>query len=153
MTLARRIEPEWLDELPADNARAIHSRRDLRRINGLMLQTAIMARLLTRYQGKSPPKRIVELGAGDGTFMLGVARRLAARWPGVALVLVDRQAIVSDATRRALRGLGSDFARRQAVDAPKNAREMKLAGEAAARGNLLDAESRPRQKSSGLLQS
>jgi len=106
MTLARRIEPEWLDELPADNARAIHSRRDLRRINGLMLQTAIMARLLTRYQGKSPPKRIVELGAGDGTFMLGVARRLAARWPGVALVLVDRQAIVSDATRRALRGLG-----------------------------------------------
>jgi hypothetical protein len=105
MNLPRRVEPEWLDELPADNARAIHSRRDLKRLNALMLQTAIMSRLLAKYRGNTPPRRIVELGAGDGTFMLSVARRMAVRWPGIALILVDRQNIVTDATRRALRAL------------------------------------------------
>jgi hypothetical protein len=107
MILTRSVEPEWLDELPPDDFRAMRSRRDLKRINAWMLQTRIMARLLVRYRSE-PPKRIIELGSGDGTFMLNVARRLASRWPGVTLTFLDRQDIVSKATREALHKLGWD---------------------------------------------
>ena len=102
----RRLEPEWLDELPADDPRAIRSRRDLKRINGWMLQASIMTRLLLAYRNGPPPRRIVELGAGDGTFMLAVARRLAKRWPHVTLTFVDRQSIVTPKTQDAFRRLG-----------------------------------------------
>jgi hypothetical protein len=104
MSLIRSVEPELLDELPPEDARAARSRRDLRRINGWMRQTAIMARLFSKY-AVAPPKRIIELGSGDGTFMLGVARRLASRWPDVRLVLLDRQNIVTEATRDKIRAL------------------------------------------------
>jgi hypothetical protein len=106
---SRIIEAEWLDVLPAGDARAIRSRRDLRRVNFLMLQAAIMRRLLLRHCGPEKPHSIVELGCGDGTFMLQVARKLAPRWPGVALTLVDRQDIVSDGTRAAFQALGWDI--------------------------------------------
>jgi hypothetical protein len=105
MSLVRSVEPEWLDELPADDVRAARSRRDLRRINGWMRQTAIMAQLFKKY-AVPPPKNILELGSGDGTFMLGVARRLASCWPHVRLVLLDRQNIVTEATRDKFRALG-----------------------------------------------
>jgi hypothetical protein len=102
--LARLVEPEWLDELPADDPRTQGSRRDLARINAVMFQAAIMARALARSCGA--PKRIVDLGSGDGRFMLGVARRLAKRWPGVTVVLLDKQNIVSADTRAGFAGLG-----------------------------------------------
>jgi hypothetical protein len=105
MALTRSVEPEWLDELPPQDLRAIRSRRDLKRINAWMLQTAIMARLLVKYRPE-PPKRIIELGSGDGTFMISIARRLASRWPGVTLTFLDRQNIVSNATRDAIHQLG-----------------------------------------------
>jgi hypothetical protein len=105
MAIHRVMEPEWLDELPAGDSRAIRSRHDLKRINAFMLQTVTMARLLTR-SCLIPPQRIIELGSGDGTFMLGVARRLASIWPAVRVVLLDRQDIVSDETRACFRGLG-----------------------------------------------
>jgi predicted nicotinamide N-methyase len=41
------------------------------------------------------PLRVLELGAGDGSLMLGVARALAPTWPQVELTLLDRQALVS----------------------------------------------------------
>ena len=44
MNLLRTVEAEWLDQLAADDPRAIRSRLDLRRINTCMLQAAIMAR-------------------------------------------------------------------------------------------------------------
>jgi hypothetical protein len=105
ISLPRRLEPEWLDELPADDPRAMRSRRDLKRINGWMLQAAIMKRLLLAHPN-GPPRRIVELGAGDGTFMLAVARRLAKRWPLVTLTFVDRQNIVTPETHDGFRKLG-----------------------------------------------
>ena len=104
MSLPRRLEPEWLDELPPDDPRAMRSRRDLKRINGWMLQTGIMARLL-RANCK-PPQRFIELGTGDGSFMLAVARRLAKHWPSVSLSFVDRQDIVTPDTHAAFRNLG-----------------------------------------------
>jgi hypothetical protein len=94
---ARQIEPEWLDELPAGDARALRARRDLRRLNSWMLQPAIMARLLIRHvHGR--PRKTLDLGAGDGTFMLRVARRLARRWPHVTVTLVDRHKAVGSDT-------------------------------------------------------
>lgn len=81
--MERTIEPEWLDVLPASDRRAQRSRADLRRINSLMGNARHLARMLA-----APALRIADLGAGDGTVMLAVARRL--RRPGVELVLVDR---------------------------------------------------------------
>jgi Methyltransferase domain len=106
MTLPRRVEPEWLDQLPADDPSAIRSRRDLKRLNVLILQSRIMASALTRHWGPNPPRSLVDLGAGDGTFMLSIAQRLASRWPEVNVTLLDRQNIVSSATREAFAALG-----------------------------------------------
>jgi hypothetical protein len=108
MSLARVIEPEWLDELPAADPRAIRSRRDLRRVNRWMLQASIMARTMRSACGTRKPRTVLELGAGDGSFMLSVARRLAPDWPDVTLLLLDQQNIVSKATRDAFRALGWD---------------------------------------------
>lgn len=103
--MARRIEPELLDALPPDDLSAIGSRRDLRRINIWMRQAGIMARLL-RDCGLAGPRSILELGAGDGTFMLDVARRLGPSWAGAKVRLVDRQDLVATETRHAFASLG-----------------------------------------------
>jgi hypothetical protein len=105
-TATRYVEPEWLDELAASDPRATRSRRDLRRINAWMLQTGIMARALRRQFRGERPRALVDLGGGDGAFLLAVARRLGAGWGGVAATLVDRQDIVSGHTREAFRALG-----------------------------------------------
>jgi SAM-dependent methyltransferase len=97
--LARRVEEETLDHLREEDPRAIRSRRDLRRINRVMGNASILDSLL-QDSLKHPPKRIAELGAGDGSLLLGIARRRARSWPGVALTLVDRQDLF-DATARA----------------------------------------------------
>ncbi len=104
MSFARSIESEWLDTLPADDPRAMRSRRDLRRVNAIMLQARIMVRLLNMHCAGARPRRIIELGGGDGTFMLRVARRL--RWRDVELILLDRQDIVAARTRTAFVALG-----------------------------------------------
>lgn len=102
----RALEPELLDLLPPDDFSAIQSRRDLQRINAFMFQPGIMARLLLKHHGAEPPRCILELGGGDGTFALSVARRLAPEWTGVTVVLVDRKDVVADATREAFERIG-----------------------------------------------
>ena len=92
----RRVEPEILDGLARDDPRAVASRRDLRRINMLMFQAGIMTRLLRRHV-MQPPRRILEIGAGDGAFMLVLARKLARRWPAVELTLLDRANLITGA--------------------------------------------------------
>ena len=104
MTSARRMEPEWLDELPQSDPRAIRSRRDLRRINSWMLQPAIMARALRTHCTRTP-RTILDLGAGDGSFILRVAARLAPTWQDVRVILLDRQDLVSEATREQFESL------------------------------------------------
>jgi len=96
----RQIEPEWLDELPADDSRAIRSRRDLRRVNAWMGNARVIAAASREAFRDRPPKQIVDLGAGDGTLMLRVARRLFPRWRNVEVTLVDQHAIVSAETCR-----------------------------------------------------
>src|SRR5262245_8712680 len=99
----RRVLPELLDELPAEDPLANASRRDLRRINALMFHAAIMASLLRRHV-VGRPTRILDIGGGDGTFMLAVARRLAKYWPNVELIILDRADFVAGQRQK-------DFAR------------------------------------------
>ncbi|OHV86248.1 methyltransferase domain-containing protein [Mesorhizobium sp. ORS 3428] len=99
----RSLIPEVLDELGADDLRAQRSRRDLARINALMFQAPIMASLLRKFIA-TPPGRILEIGAGDGTFMLKVARRMASDWQDVELTMLDRVGLVTPS-------LVADFAR------------------------------------------
>ena len=107
MPLETRIfEPEWLDELPAGDPRAIRSRRDLRRVNRWMMQGRLLAGLLLRHAGRSPPRTLLELGAGDGTSTLAVAQRLSPRWPGVTVRLLDRQSLVTPETLAGFERLG-----------------------------------------------
>lgn len=105
MQLVRRVEPEMLDELPADDPAALRSRHDLRRVNRFMATLMITLHALERASLPAP-RRIVELGAGDGTLMLRLARKRAAQWPAVKLSLLDRQDIVSRETLTEFRQLG-----------------------------------------------
>jgi len=102
----RRVEPEFLDELPATDPRAIQSRRDLQCLNAWMGNTQIMARALRSGFPHGPPQRLVELGAGDATFLLRVAERQGPHWRGTTALLVDRKQIVTSETLGAFEKLG-----------------------------------------------
>lgn len=104
--LERCLEPEWLDELPGDDPRAVRSRRDLRLMNRLMGHAGIIGNALRDVVMCGTP-RIAELGAGDGTLLLRVTGRAKKRWAGGAdIVLVDRQPVVSAETGERYRNVG-----------------------------------------------
>jgi hypothetical protein len=88
--MKRVVEPELLDELPPQDGRALRSRRDLRRVNAWMGHPRVMARALRENLNGQKSRRLVELGAGDGHFLLSVARRLRGQWPDADATLVDR---------------------------------------------------------------
>ncbi len=104
--MERRVAPELLDELAAADPRAVRARRDLQRMNALMGHAAIMTRTLRSLCGPSRPQRLVELGAGDGTFLLRVARLLGAAWRGTSVLLLDRLSLVARETRRGFEACG-----------------------------------------------
>lgn len=106
MTAYRRVEAEILDVLAADDPRARRSRRDLKRVHWAMRSIAGLRRAIAGLDLASPPRRILELGAGDGTLLLRFARAQAPRWPDVELTLLDRIDVVSAETRAAYRDLG-----------------------------------------------
>ena len=56
MSFPRRLEPELLDQLPADDPRAMRSRRDLKRINAWMNNASRMAGALLKHAGSEPPR-------------------------------------------------------------------------------------------------
>ena len=103
------VSAEVLDHLAAHDPRAQRSRRDLLRVHRAMGSQALVcsgwqAVLRSRHAGTA--LRVLELGAGDGRLLLGVARALAPAWPPVQLTLLDRQDIVSRATRAGFAELG-----------------------------------------------
>jgi hypothetical protein len=107
MSMPRRLETELLDVLPADDPVAKASRRDLRRVNRLMLSAPLVARRLRSLnREEAPPRRLLDLGAGDGTWMLALARHLSRDWPGVEVTLADRQDLLADTTREGFARLG-----------------------------------------------
>jgi hypothetical protein len=99
---SRRLEGEWLDELPADDPRARRSRADLRRINALMGNARMVSDTIPRQMVSDT---IVEIGAGDGAFALALARRMNVA--GLRLTLVDRQRIVSPQTMAGFKDVGT----------------------------------------------
>jgi hypothetical protein len=103
---ARIVEPELLDVLPPQDKRARRSRHDLRRLNQWMNHPRTMTRALAENLKGSPPCRIAELGAGDGHFLLSVARRLRKQCPGAEAILVDRLDAFDPQIRERFSGLG-----------------------------------------------
>src|SRR5262245_53394216 len=108
--MRRDIQPEILDNLPADDPRAIHSRRDLQKVNTFMGHTGMVARAVRA--APAPPRVFVELGSGDGTFLLKVARRPGGR-SRVRAVLVDRRPSLSPATHEAFKAAGWEIDMRE----------------------------------------
>ena len=137
MNLPRTVVPETLDSLAEDDPQAVRSRRDLQRVHRAMGTRGILWRALGGLGlglpcGQAVPLRLLELGAGDGRVMLGVAQALRARWPRVELTLLDRKRLVTPATRAAYARMGWS-ATAQVVDvldwavAPSNPPEGGLA--------------------------
>jgi len=105
----RELSPEQLDHLAATDPLAVQSRRDLVRVHRAMRTASIVSRgwrALMPARRVAAPLRLLELGAGDGTLLLGVARQLGGAWPAVDLTLLDRQALVSPETIAAYAALG-----------------------------------------------
>lgn len=103
---SRRVLPEALDELAADDPRGLRSRRDLQRVHRAMRSVSILRNAVLKLQLAAPPARILELGAGDGSLLLRFARALKPRWTDVELTLLDRHLLVSDRTRAGYAQLG-----------------------------------------------
>ena len=112
MTRVRTVRAETLDALAPGDPDARRSRRDLARVHLAMGTRGILARALAEPPDPAGGPRaggaldVLELGAGDGTLMLAVARRVAHRWPPVRLTLLDRVDIVADGTRDGYAALG-----------------------------------------------
>jgi len=102
----RIVEAEWLDALPAHDPGALGSRRDLDVLNRVMGHAWILRGLLESRAETEPPRRILEIGAGDGSLMLRLAKYFSPRWKHVETVLVDCKPAVSDETLAAFAALG-----------------------------------------------
>lgn len=102
----RVVEPELLDVLSEHDPRARRSRSDLRRLNRIMASGRLMLRALDRTKLVDGPQEILELGAGDGTFMLRLTRALGPRWCGSHVTLLDRLDLVDAVTAAGIRNSG-----------------------------------------------
>ncbi len=103
------VAAETLDHLATDDPAARRSRRDLVRVHRCMGTRSIVMRAwreLAMAARGGQPLRILEIGAGDGSLLLGVAKVMAPTWPPVQLTLLDRQDIVSPATLAGYAALG-----------------------------------------------
>ena len=105
-TFPRRVEPEELDDLCVDDPRAQRSRRDLRHLNRTMGTVSIFLRALDGSMKDSQPRTILELGAGDASMMLRIARNRGSRWRDVRLTLLDRLQLVNAETLTAFHKIG-----------------------------------------------
>jgi len=100
------VEPEWLDILPAEDRRAAGSRRDLRRLNGLMGHAGIIAELVVRTLPQTDVWHLTELGAGDGAFALKLLQCLPTGLRPASITLVDRVPLVNAETVNDFSDLG-----------------------------------------------
>ena len=101
----RVVLPELLDELDPEDPRARRSREDLRRVHRLMGSVSVLEAAVRRLQLAAQPRRILELGAGDGSLLLRLGRALP-HWREIDLTLLDRHDLLSQETREAYGKLG-----------------------------------------------
>jgi hypothetical protein len=106
-TSVRCVMPELLDGMDAQDPRALRARRDLQRVHRAMRTVGVLTRAVAGLRLAHPPRRILELGGGDGTLMLRFARA-HPDWSPVELTLIDMQDMLSARTREAYRSLGWD---------------------------------------------
>ena len=78
----RLVAPEILDDLDADDPRAVRSRRDLRLVNWFMRGESWILSELDKIEGL---QRVIELGAGDGSLAIAIKNHL----PDVDVTCVD----------------------------------------------------------------
>jgi len=100
MNMPRVVARETLDHLAEDDPDALRARRDLQRVHLAMGTRGIVVRALSglKMRRDARPLRLLELGAGDGSLMLGAAQQLKAQCPAVEITLLDRQNLVTPAT-------------------------------------------------------
>ena len=147
LNLPRVVLPEVLDGLPAVDRAAQRSRRDLQRVHRAMGTRGTLLRALRALPpmrartASSAPLRVLELGAGDGSLMLGVARSLRSEWPAVALTLLDRLPLLPAASvaEYALAGWAATAEVGDALDWAARARAERLTPHAAPRWDLIVA--------------
>jgi len=106
LKLLRRVEPELLDGLAAEDPSAQRSRKDLRRIHLAMATLSILQRALDRGTAGFRPSTLLELGAGDGSLMLRLAQGRAGCWQDVHVTLLDRLNLVAPQTLESMRKIG-----------------------------------------------
>jgi SAM-dependent methyltransferase len=82
--MARRIEPELMDDAPAADLAA--NLRDLDRINRWLGGNRTLAALLAPYLARRPDSLVLDVGAADGATL----RWLSARFPRARFVALDR---------------------------------------------------------------
>jgi hypothetical protein len=80
----RKVVPEILDHLPADDPEALRSRRDLQRINFLMGNERWLCRMVKNFP-EVASRGVVELGAGDGR----LSAKLATAFPHAPITACD----------------------------------------------------------------
>lgn len=95
---ARLILPELLDELAPGDPRARRARRDLRRVHRAMGTLSILRRAVSHLRLARPPRRILELGGGDGSLLLRLARAMRPQWSDVELTILDRHDLADSET-------------------------------------------------------
>jgi hypothetical protein len=88
--MKRALAPEWLDELPPEDQRAVASRRDLTWLNRFMRRHFLVRDVLFDCFPKGSPQILADLGGGDGSFLMRSVAFLRARWPSGHAILVDR---------------------------------------------------------------
>src|SRR5262249_19143646 len=76
---------------PGDDPRARRFRRDLGRLNAFAMTHRSMAGGLLKHSGDVVPRELIDLCAGDGTFMLRVAPKLPPARPGGTVKVIDQQ--------------------------------------------------------------
>lgn len=105
-SMPRVVTPELLDDLDPGDPRAQRSRRDLSRVHRAMRSVHILKSAIASLPLQPPPRSIIELGAGDGTLLLRLARALGHAWRGAHLTLLDRHDLIARGTHAAFRELG-----------------------------------------------
>ena len=102
----RVVLPERLDILSADDPKAQRARRDLQRVHRAMRSLSIIRQALDWLALDTAPRRILELGAGDGSLLLRLGRSKHRAWPNVQLTLLDRQDLITPSMSTQFAALG-----------------------------------------------